>query len=444
MNGFKKLIEWFKKIVRKNEKIEENEIYNSIQTKDIIWAKRYSNENEKNNILEGHQEGPFLVLGKCEKGLICSHGTGTMPLSHYSHKYIELSNAEYSKICKDTYFRTVEFELINEDRFIKPWDVINDKDYNAFILKAKRERTTIYKKDYERYYIDLILQPSDLIAYNFKSYLVLNVLENQILCVPFNFKNPNVNKEQLDKIDFSKMIYLDKNIDYKYISVLNEKLFYGVLIKQNKYLENLKNQSITQRGSVINKDNLIYYIYGEIGNLWQTFNITDENCNNHTNSISICQKCYYTNYENINIDKKASFETIGLASEEEIEMIKNKKKSYKKVNNKNEAKIKPKKFQEGDIIYNKNYDKNERFIVINRYNTIYNCISINNIINGIYEFIDFQGCDIYKSPNKSTEGIIWLDDNPFFDLRNIGDEIYNIVITQQNYLNCMSLVKTKK
>ena len=31
---------------------------------DIIWAKRYQNEKEKEKIMEGHQEGPYVVIKK--------------------------------------------------------------------------------------------------------------------------------------------------------------------------------------------------------------------------------------------------------------------------------------------------------------------------------------------------------------------------------------------
>ena len=104
-----------------------NELCENIQFGDIIWAKRYTNDEEKQRIPKGHQEGPFLVLGKCPKGLICSPGLGTTPKEKHINKFVEINQNGYT-LTKNTYFKTLNFELLDDLGYIKTLDSLNKND----------------------------------------------------------------------------------------------------------------------------------------------------------------------------------------------------------------------------------------------------------------------------------------------------------------------------
>lgn len=238
------------------------------------------------------------------------------------------------------------------------------------------------------------------------------------------------------------MIYLNKNIEYKYLSTLSKESYIHLLNNQRKYLENLKKLKTPQRGSIITKDNIIYYIYGEQGQNFLTFRIT-QNINEELDTITICNKNFCINYENINISKQDKYEIISCATEEEIDNIKNHKKNYIKNLKKQNVPQKNKKFQIGDIIEHIYY-KNQRFIIVNRHNNKYYCLAINKLIEGIYEMMIFNKKDIRMSKNKSIKGIIWLENNQDFNLANLYQKIDKILEAQQLYLNDETLKRKIK
>ena len=51
------VIEFFKKIIE----VKNNDL-SFLNVGDIIWARRYKTEEEKNKIKIGHQESPYVVI----------------------------------------------------------------------------------------------------------------------------------------------------------------------------------------------------------------------------------------------------------------------------------------------------------------------------------------------------------------------------------------------
>ena len=108
----KKLFEFikkfFKSIIKKSNRNTSSKKQIKINKKailevnvgDIIWAKRYHTEEEKLEILEGHREGPFLVIKKISKGLICSYGTSKL---HNYNNCIIIESNECDNLYKETY-----------------------------------------------------------------------------------------------------------------------------------------------------------------------------------------------------------------------------------------------------------------------------------------------------------------------------------------------------
>ena len=93
----------------KNEKLFlETLKYHNIG--DVIWAKRYDFDFEKDIISSGHQMGPYIVVGKTEDKLICLYCTG-------KYKKNELELSDYDFFNKETYVQTYQIRAIDFESY---------------------------------------------------------------------------------------------------------------------------------------------------------------------------------------------------------------------------------------------------------------------------------------------------------------------------------------
>lgn len=417
--------------------IEIDELLELVELGDIIWAKRYNNDKDKQLIPEGHQEGPFIVLGKCDKGLITSQGSSVEPNENHIKNYFELNPEEYL-LSKQTYFKLNQLVIIDGYSFIKKIDKLKDIDKSELFKKVKKERKNHYYLGDERIEFKMSLQAGDIINYNDINYLIMDIKDNEFICIPINKTSGqlkyNLKFDDFRNLDYSKIILINKEEKNQYItSVSNNSLLY-VLKSYKEYIENCNNRNVTQRGSVIFKNNKYYYIYGEEGPDWLIFEIK-KNKERELKEIKISNENFYTNYESEKINKKDIFDTILLASLSEMDIIKDQKRSYAKVQkNKVENKV-PDVYNIGDII-EVNYYKGQRFIIIGKCKKTYECLSINKIKKAIYDPILIRKTDVRLSKNKSIKGIKWLEQHPEYDLKNIsGDIIDEILKVQKEFIN---------
>lgn len=438
MKYIKLIVKFLKSIFIKNSnseiieskeiEIQENpvdikNIIEQVNIGDIIWAKRYKDEKEKESIPEGHKEGPYIVLNKIEGQLICSKGTSSENHEKRINDYFDLDNTKYN-LPKKTYFRFFQLEKIDSIRFIRVLDSLKEDDLENVFRLFKRK----YK--YKTPEIKYLLQCGDIIMNNNINYLIIDILENKLVCIPLNINIQDLKFENFKNLDYSKIIYLQKNNKYKIKSNVTDNTLLYVLKKQKEYIENCKNKKVTQRGSIIHKENKYYYIYGEEGQDWLIFEI---NNNQNGEKIILNKQIFYTNYKSTKINKKDNFETNFLAFPDEIEKIKEQKKSYNKVH-KNEKRYEA--YYVGNIIETEYY-KQERFIIIGLCKKTYECLSIDKIKKAIYDPILIRKQDAILSKNTSIEGIKWLEENSLFNLSKIGaktnlDKIFN---TQKQFLN---------
>lgn len=426
-------------ILREQKQKRIDELLEKVNVGDIVWVRRYSNEKEKSSISIGHEFGPALVIGKCEKGLICSKGMGTIPRN--SELFYKFNSDDYENFYKDTYFWIFRFEIINDYRYIKTIGTAKKKDLENIMLKIKRNKVVYCYHNDDRYMIDLFLQCSDIINYNNKNYIVLDILDDKISCIALNGENRFIKERDLKRINFNDIIYLDKNVEYKIISILSENVYKQLLIRYKKYLEEMTNLKTPQRGSIIEKDNINYYIYGEMGSNWLVFEITDREVIDW-DKLKIANKNFYTKYNDTVISKKDKFKVLSLADEKEVNNIKNSRKDYlyKYKDKKNSSKKKG--IFVGSIVEHRLYFE-KRFIVIEKINGRCYCCDIDNIKNGLLEFVDFNDYELRVSSDNSINGIVWLEQNPDFEMKNINKEINEIINTQNSFIESNIIVKNE-
>ena len=75
---------------------------------DIVWARRYRNEKEKNKIDKGHREGPCVVIKKDSNKVYVLNCTSNPHLEvKWKLIFYPLSKLEYN-LNKSTYINCVE------------------------------------------------------------------------------------------------------------------------------------------------------------------------------------------------------------------------------------------------------------------------------------------------------------------------------------------------
>jgi len=313
-----------KKLEDVNNNKEKQILYN-VEIGDIIWAKRYNNEIEKQQIAIGHQEGPYIVIGKSKNKFICSQGTSTEPENKYMHDYLEYGPSDYN-LTKKTYFKINKFEFINNSSFINRLDSLKKEDLEKILGMMKQKNSYYISKNSN--WIKMKISSGDIIRIKNRNYVVINVKENVVECVRLKSNEFNIKIDDLRYLDYGNLFEFNINDSIEYKATLNSTLLAYIKKRGKEYRKNCENQTITQRGSIILKNEKLYYVYGEEGQKWLIFEISKK-CSNLSDEITIKRSTYYTEYYSKQIDKKDEFETVYCAFPEEIDEIRNNKKTYK-------------------------------------------------------------------------------------------------------------------
>ena len=412
------------------EKANLKELLEELKVGDIIWAKRYKNRIEEEEIPEQHKEGPFIVIEKVEEGLICIYGTGTAGKND-NINFI-LNNYEYS-LKKETNFILFKFKLIDNNSFIRKLDELTPIDKNRLYKKLKKLNMKYYYVNDERKSFRFPFQIGDIIIKNNNKYIIVDINDNKLFCIPLKVSTKDLKFTDFKSLDYSKLTIFDKNNNYKILNIVDNKIIMYVLNEYKKYLNNLKNINITQRGSVIKKGNKFYYIYGEEGQDWLIFEIS-ENKFEDAEQLIINNKKFYTDFSKVlKINKK-----ILLANQCEKDMISGIKKNHSKhsiIKQQKNIQKEPEviNFNIGDIVQY----KKERFFVITVCSEFCECLSINELKQCIKNKKFLRKQDIKKINYNQIKGIKWLEENPDFDIKDIYKEeiIEKIINVQRQYVD---------
>lgn len=399
------------------------EILNSSNIGDIIWAKRYGTEDGKDTIEYGHREGPFIVIGKSDKGLVCFKGSSVELISNF----FCLSELNYENLTKTTYFKLGYYVIIDDFSFIRKIGNLNDNDLNMLYNKLKK----IFRcYNYNDSYIEIKLPPKigDIVSYDNKNYAILDLDLDNITLARVEEKTSilkqNLNVSSVKNIDFSNVLTIKSDSDIYYINVLDNNLLLYFLKLFSEYQKYIKIKNIPQRGSIIEIDKRIYYIYGTTGQDFDAFEILNRNIIGF-DCLEINNNIFCTNYTDIKIDKASDFNVLYLATDDEVEMIKQRKKSFKKGYQDS--------FVSGEVIINKN-DNTRNIILKRKSENIFTCVSVNSLIQAKYKANDLNISEIDKTSNDSLDGIFLVDIQDKKDISNIKNiEYIDKLLSFQKY-----------
>lgn len=441
MKFLNKIIELIKSILKREvkEPIQNEPVFDDVLQDiivgDIIWAKRYSTEEEKNNIPEGHREGPFIVIAKAKEGIYVSQGTS---VAHdLEHNYFEIDKEDYN-LYKDTHFRLKNFKLMDDKSVIKLLGHLNINDEERLFKQLKKIYGIIIN-EIDSKKIVLPFQIGDVIIYKDRQFIIIDINEELTILDINNIKlKRKLDIDKVNKLDYSKMLKISKNSDIKFRGTVSDKVLNRVLCNKERYFKYLEDLKIIQRGSIIESKNKYYYIFGEEGQEWMTFELKKSG----TNEIEINNITYYTDFKEIRLSKKKDYNILYLCNEEEKNNLKKLRKEYK-YNKKHENKYS--NLNIGDIVESKYYKK-QRFIIISIHSKTYECISISKIRKAIFDPILIKKTDVILSKDTSVDGIKWLEYNPNFKMNEIGKQknLDDIFTTQENFLSKEKDVSVEK
>ena len=249
MNFLKRFFDYLKMLLKKQEKIEEKieaseesngedlsleqeeiqteDLYSQIEIGDIIRAKRYKNETQKESIPEGHREGPYIVLNKENGNLICTQGTSVVPYKEDDDVYFYL-NVEGYNLVKSTFFKLFRIDEVNNNQIIKVIDKLKEEDKQRLFRKIKLAHKTYYTSEGSLIRLNLPIQIGDIINYNVQNLLVLDINKNNLICLllkeTIDYKdNKLLEYINFKNLDYSKTTCLEINSKLKYINAINNK-----------------------------------------------------------------------------------------------------------------------------------------------------------------------------------------------------------------------------
>lgn len=435
MEFLKRIIELIKSVFKQEETPIQKEadfngvqeILNNLVVGDIIWAKRYSNEEEKNDIPEGHRVGPFIVIAKTPNGIYASQGTSVDHDEENDFVYFEIDKKDYN-LYKDTHFRLKLFKIIDNESFVKYLGHLNDIDEQRLFKQLKKIYGRVIGEINFKEFV-LPLQIGDVIIYKDRQFIILDINEELIILDINNIKlKEKLDVDKINKLDYSKILKINKNSNINFRGSVSEKVLNRILKNRDTHIKYLEDLKVIQRGSIIENKNKYYYIFGEEGQEWMSFELKKSG----TNEVEINNNTYYTDFNEIRLSKKNNYNVLYLCSDKEKDNLKDLRKEYR-YNKRNEDKFV--NLNIGDIIESKYYKK-QKFIIIDIHPKTYECISINKIKKAIFDPILIKKSDTIISKDTRVDGIKWLEYNPNFKMSEIGKQknLDKIFTEQEKFL----------
>ena len=378
---------------------------NNVNFGDVILAKRYTSDKERENFERGHETGLFVVINKEGNDLICCYCTsvegkrGFFPLGE---EHTIFNN-------KKTFTSVRQIRIINDYSFMRKVGSLSNDDIRKVINRIN-SNDVFYKYDGEVKRIDLLdktkISVRDIIRINNNYYLVIR--EDKDYKRLLRISNYDEDNYLIDfnvvDIDYNAFVIKNRS-DFYYVNTIPRRQFLIIMKEFYNYrnrldeLEDVSNNKTLKRGYIIKYNDKLYYVFNVIGNVANVFEII-----NDKDGILLNKNNYKTIYENeTEVDILSNeYDVIDIVSDKDMDFISNDRKKYftnKKYENKKENNRKTKKkeahnFNVGDIIENNNIF-GMKFIVIGIYEDILITISLYHFIDDnkiIYnEFSNYNG-----------------------------------------------------
>lgn len=343
---------------------------------DVIWAKRYKNEEDMLSIPEGHREGPYVVVENRGKYLVCLYCSSKPDTRNSEVRNFLLEDKSLSMI-KDTYVQINQVRFVNRSRFVKKMSSLSFGDIEKLRKMMDIAVSRGRYSDFDFNIPKVELGKGDIVFYRDKRFLIIGDVGNKFEALPIyrttkkNKNNVLINGEML-AVGFDHLTYLSKFADLKRMDFVDNDTLRKVLAIYKNRISELKDRNQVRRGSLIRLDNKLYYVYGEINDKLMTFSVIDH-ADKYMCNIVIGTKNFYTDFldESQIVKNNPGISLVYSASDLEAEVIKKQRKTFVKppVPEKDPnwyQRINKPEIQVGSVIRIFNKDVNELYVVIVR------------------------------------------------------------------------------
>lgn len=398
---------------------------------DVILAKRYDFENEKEKFKSGHDIGLFVVVGRDKDILICCYCTSV----ENKKKFFALAEGYKLFNEKKTFATVFNIKTIDENSYIRRVGKLNQDDKERLIKNLKFHNRT-YTDLGKRKTLELMYNPKisirDVVKKNHNCYLVLDVVDNKLILLKLNNYDTNISVIDFTKVtfDYNDVILSDRN-SYSYVNTISKKQYvaiakgYCIYKRRIEEVKNANDKRFLKRGFVINYNGKYYYVFNINGSVANTFEIVP---NDGKNTFLVINNIHFTpsygNILNINI-KDDKYRVITALDDSKMDKINEARKKYLKTvkaGNNNMHKIHT--FDIGDIVENtENYGM--KYIVIGIYEDIIITISLYHFIKDnqiIYR--EFSNYNESLSLSKNIDEDILLEVKEKIEyFTNLGENV---------------------
>ena len=248
-----------------------------LQVGDIIWAKRYKNEEERESIKAGHRESPYVIIKKTLTKIYALQCTSN---PHIKNKRFYYPLEKYSyKLNKTSYINLTTCDILTNKQYIKTVSKIKDDDLIKLkklivgLLNDKKEISNLNYKDL-KYTIDV----GDIVLYSNNKYYVYDIENNYLHLYNVSIKNAligsyKINYDHRLKLARNKKVSLLDSLNSGEIKLINE------MINRRYTTENFKKKylKLIQPMMIFNnvKNNNNYLVISKKSNLIEIVNISN-------------------------------------------------------------------------------------------------------------------------------------------------------------------------
>lgn len=406
---------------------------------DIIWAKRYKTQSEKERIKVGHQSSPYVVIKKKAGKIYALQSTSNPHLEvQWKMVYYPLGRLNYN-LQKNSYLNCSREYEVEKEQILSKIGHLTDYDLN----QIRKQIYILQKSDFsvkpniEKKYLKYKVEAGDIILKGDKRYYIYFLDRKYFYCYRLR-ERIKINKNIL--IDntyysfvFKKIEKIKRNGKYDLVDTFNS----GEIEIVNNYIRdeiqklNAEPDNTSMIGALIKYDDKMYYIYEEnetIAFVYRVYpygdKIEDFAC------VRVKNGLYKTKFEFLEISKenfvKGRYKKRRCASDDEIvknEEIYHLSKRERKLENKklfDSAQL----FRQRDISYFvpmtiiQNVNNKKYYLIISRNDNVIEIVNINEI---------------------SDMGFFELEENncPFKYYRVLSKQEYDIYLKKVNELKDM-------
>ncbi len=299
---------------------------------DIVWAKRYKNEKERQLLPKGHREGPYIIIRKTKRKIyaLCCGGNKSANSNPLFKQKLE---KEKYNFIKDGYVYAAKIIKLDDNRIIRKIGTLNSEDistiYKTIYLINKRYTKV---KHFPQRKLEFNIDAGDIVTYKGKlSYIYDSdndfYYAKHVTEVKKGKKALQINDKKYS-FDFTSKIEIPKNSKLELSNFVDSDMQKYIMTQTQKSYTIKPNN--LERGKLIFADNNYYYIYGEYQNELLVYKVyLDNEYIEGMYKINIKKGHYYTLFEEYKLKKSPEIKIVRSALEKEMEEIKTLKKEKK-------------------------------------------------------------------------------------------------------------------